>query len=113
MYPTFHTNETLGASRTTSLKHQFEMRSVLEQLMEHLDRKGEDYNQLHSFSENVVFGDYSWVTYIFNKAHRLASVVSSGRATFDSIEEILMDLITYTLAYLAWRRMKNKEEAPE
>ena len=72
-------------------------------------RKGDDYNRVHTFAENMIFGDASWGTLVVIKAHRAASLVAKGgNAVYDSLDDVILDLIVYGMNWLAWRRAKRE-----
>jgi hypothetical protein len=85
---------------------------VFEQAADLLGNKGQDYNQMVPFLANMPFGDQSWATLCWIKAHRAASLVlkgsSGGAPVFDPLNDVLMDLVVYAAAWLAFRRLHSE-----
>lgn len=111
IYNDYRLDVDMVAYESSQQRHKEQMGQVIEHLQEALVRKEGDYNTVFSWSANCVFGDFSWGTYIVNKSHRLCSQLVRGKADFDTIEEILYDLATYVIAYIAWRRLKHPPQS--
>lgn len=105
----YHTTEIANAQALTDHAHKEQMAVVLQECVDLMTAKGGDYNNLSTFCEQMVFGDYSWVTLIWVKAKRIASVVYRKDSTFDALDDVIRDLINYSVAYLAWRRLQQQE----
>ena len=106
---TYHTEKLQQAQANLAHAHRLEIRVVLDQTFDLLTRKGGDYNSLVTMPEHMVFGDKSWVTLLWIKVHRLASVIMSETPKFESIDDTIRDLIAYGVSYLAWRNLKHYE----
>lgn len=94
-------------NEVTGTQHRTRIAQVLEDVQVMLVEKGGDYDNFLTFPDKMLFGDVSWLTLIWIKITRLISVHKRGDATFDSLDDILMDLVVYAVAYTAWRRAKH------
>lgn len=108
-YDTYHTKHLRGAQNGLSRRHGTQIRKVLAKVKTTLGAKGQDYNNLVAFPEHMPFGDKSWATLIWIKAHRIASVVHAGETNHESLDDSIMDLITYAVAYQGWRNLRHDE----
>lgn len=91
-----------------------EFQQVLKEAAQLADNKGNDYNELFTWTENMVHGDFSWSTLCVIKAHRVASLITMynerhEEPIFDKIEDVILDLMNYACAWIAWRRAKTRE----
>ena len=79
---------------------------ILQYVKDMLQRKGEQYNALTTFNENMPFGDKSFATLVWIKAHRAASLTEGQRTPVgdDALDDVLLDLIVYTMTWMAYRR---------
>ena len=105
----------LVAQQSMNASHVAIMRTLIDQIFKMLDGKGTDYNNLTTFIENMPFGDQSWGTLVWIKAHRVASLVFKSAVlkngpSYDSINDVLIDLLVYTLAWLAWRTLMCSDD---
>jgi hypothetical protein len=108
----FHTTVTREANRITQEEHTAAMRAVMAEVETMLDYKGQDYDNLRTFVERMVFGDYSWATLLFIKSDRLCSTLMPDTPDPDKIDDCLIDLIVYAIAYRAWRNMTAPPPEP-
>lgn len=113
IHETFQTEEIKKRQFELFTQHAEEMQAVVVALSQLLTHKGTDYNQLTTFIENMPFGDYSWATLCWIKAHRAASLVSKlsqgNDPEFDPIDDVIRDLAAYAIAWLAFRSVMKKE----
>jgi hypothetical protein len=105
----FHTPQLANAHRITANNHQREIRKVFKDMTNLLMRKGGDYNNLGSMVEQFPFGDKSWATLLWIKSRRLCSVLMSTTPNFESVDDTIIDLANYAVAYLAWRRLVTEQ----
>lgn len=89
--------------------HREQMHVVMKEVLEMLSAKSRHYDNLRPFIERLPFGDESWATMLFIKADRLCSTIA-GELSDADIDECVRDLLVYTVAYRAWRRMRQQEE---
>lgn len=114
-YKTFSTEAADALREEEAAEHLAEMKGVLDELTDLWKSKGYDYNQLTTFMENMPFGDMSWGTLCWIKAHRAASLVMKGLTgeipVYDTLNEVLLDLIVYAAGWIAFRRLRHRESA--
>jgi len=112
MRNTFHTPTTLQANRVTQEQHREEIKAVLAEVNGILGFKGQDYDNLNTFVERMIFGDYSWATLVYIKADRLCSTLMMDHPEVDAkTDDCLIDLIVYSIAYRAWRNIQARKYA--
>ncbi len=108
-YDTFHTSQLQNAQRGLTRRHGTKIRKVLKDVQTVLLQKGKDYNNLSTMIEHMPFGDKSWATMLWIKAHRVASVMEAGDTHHEALDDSILDLAAYAVAYLAWRQIKHDE----
>ncbi len=108
-YDTFHTEQFRNAQKGLTRRHGTKIRKVFKDIQAVLLKKGEDYNNLSTMPEHMPFGDKSWATMLWIKAHRVASVIQADEAQHEALDDSILDLAAYAVAYLAWRQMKHDE----
>lgn len=115
MFNTYHTTPILQGQQVTGQDFNNQVQEVLKQVQYMLDNKGGDYNQLTTFIENMPFGDLSWATLCWIKAHRVASILrkemQGQQATYDGINDIILDLAVYAIGWLAFRKSRHDTAA--
>ncbi len=109
-YDTYHTKHLRAAQAGLTRRHGTQIRKVLKDAREILGSKSHDYNNLVAMPEHMPFGDKSWATLILIKAHRIASVIHADAAEHESLDDSIMDLIAYAVAYQAWRNLRHAED---
>ena len=109
IYGDYRTLPVIKMQLEEDARHKRHIEHVIGELQEIFYDKEEDYNNLSIFIEHMPFGNRSWTTLLWMKAHRLCSVIHRGAFNFDSVNDIVLDLIVYGMAFLAWRRMINED----
>lgn len=83
------------------------MREVAEDILKLLAEKAKEYDFGETWWSHQPFGDFSFVSAIAEIVRRLESVLRGSHLNKLSIvEDKSQDLLAYTLAWLAWRRIK-------
>lgn len=115
MFSTYHTTPDLQAQEVVNKEFQAEISAVIDDALKLLSGKGEDYNVLTTFIQNMPFGDFSWGTLCWIKAHRAAAIThkefKGGKPMFDALNDVIMDLVVYAIAWLAFRRVRRATAA--
>lgn len=111
----YHTQATRETNKTTTEQHIKAMQEVMDEVLGMLSERSTDYDNLRTFVERMPFGDVSWATMIFIKADRLCSSLAPDIKDVDDarVDDSLIDLIVYAIAYRAWRNILKDEKAEE
>jgi len=113
-----------GQSRAVQDLHKQQseyMEQIKQELLQELAelRHGKSvYDHHFPWWSKHIFGDVSYAHEVVKKALRAASLVEElvqdGRMAnkyTDSLEDTLLDLLNFTVMWLAWRRFRRGEEA--
>lgn len=111
----YHTKATRQTNQEVSKQHIDAMGAVMEEVLAMLSNRSADYDNLRMFIERMPFGDTSWATMIFIKADRLCSSLAPDIPDIDEarVDDSLIDLIVYAIAYRAWRTIVQEEKAED
>ena len=108
-WATFRTHGGSEVAKREEAATLVHMEAIIADVRAMFANKGEDYNNLTTFAENMPFGDKSWGTLLWIKAHRACSLIHAEKHKFDSLEDVVLDIIVYALSFLAHRRMREAE----
>jgi hypothetical protein len=100
----FQTLEGVTASILAALNREFD--SVLIEARKLATRKGADYEISGPITSRMPFGNRSFAHEVHKKADRAVSIVASGRAHNESLDDTIMDLIVYAAFWQAARRLR-------
>ena len=90
------------------LKEEF--MQLAEEVAELVDKKHHDYNSVVRLDQYFPFGDKSYVHMLMTKVLRMVNLAHQNeRATFESMDDSLDDLIAYAIFHRAYRKRLHDE----
>lgn len=88
------------------------LREVITDALQLMDEKAEEYDFGETWWGHQPFGDLSFASAIAEIVRRLESVLRGSHPNkTDIVEDKSVDLLVYTLAWLAWRKIKIRQLA--